>query len=128
MRALVIDDARTIRAILGRCLRQYGFEVVEAADCLEALERLRSAAPPDLATVDWNMPMMTGLEFVRLVRANHAYDSMKIVMVTTETEPEQLARALSAGANEYMMKPFTPDVLRDKLLLLGVLPETSAAL
>lgn len=123
MRALVIDDSRTMRSILGRILRPFGFEVVEAANCLEALERLRTDALPALATLDWNMPMMSGLEFLRLVRAKQEYDPLRIIMVTTETEPAQLIRALEAGANEYVMKPFTAEVIRDKLSLLGLLPD-----
>lgn len=120
MRALIIDDSRATRTILGRILKEIGFEVSEAGHGREALERLKESGPPDLALVDWNMPEMNGFEFVRAVRADHAYDSMCLMMVTTETEMEQVARALEAGANEYVMKPFTKDVILEKLDLLGI--------
>jgi len=71
--------------------------------------------------VDWNMPEMTGIEFVQAVRAKPEYDGMKLMMVTTETEMSQVSVALEAGANEYAMKPFTKEVLHDKLTMLGVI-------
>ncbi len=123
MRALVIDDSRTVRVIIGNILRELGMEVVEASNGLEALERMRQAPPPELVLVDWNMPQMNGLDFIRAVRAQRAYDLVRILMVTTETESEQVVRALDAGANEYLMKPFTRDVLVAKLSLLDVLGE-----
>lgn len=120
MRALVIDDSRATRTILKQILKEIGFEVSEAGHGREALERLKEIGAPDLALVDWNMPEMDGFEFVRAVRADHAYDSMRLMMVTTETEMEQVAKALEAGANEYVMKPFTKDVILEKLDLLGI--------
>ena len=122
MLALVIDDARAMRSILGRMLRDLGFETAEAANGREALDRLRQGPKPDLALVDWNMPEMDGLEFVRAVRADPALADVCLVMVTTETEMPQVATALEAGANEYVMKPFTRDVIREKLDLLGIKP------
>jgi two-component system chemotaxis response regulator CheY len=97
-----------------------GLEVVEAADGRQALEQLRKAGNIDLALVDWNMPEMNGLEFVRAVRAEHIYDGVLLMMVTTETEMENVVRALAAGANEYVMKPFTKDVILEKLRLFGM--------
>jgi two-component system chemotaxis response regulator CheY len=120
MRALVVDDSRATRTILRQILKEIGFEVSEAGHGREALERLKEIGTPDLALVDWNMPEMDGFEFVRAVRADHAYDSMRLMMVTTETEMEQVAKALEAGANEYVMKPFTKDVILEKLDLLGI--------
>jgi two-component system, chemotaxis family, chemotaxis protein CheY len=123
MRALVIDDSKAIRIILRRLLGELGFEVVEAADGRQALERLAELQPaPELVLVDWNMPEMNGLEFVREVRGAGGNDDLTMVMVTTETESSQVVRALAAGANEYVMKPFTRDVLVDKLSLLGLVP------
>lgn len=119
-RALVIDDARAIRMILGKMLVEFGFEVKEAGNGKEAVELLQQIGPLDLALVDWNMPEMNGLEFVQAVRADHAYDAMRLMMVTTETEAEQIVRALEAGANEYVMKPFTKDVIAGKLELLQI--------
>lgn len=117
-RALVVDDSQAIRTIVGRFLRELGFEVSEAADGEEALNRVR-AERPDLVLVDWNMPVMDGLELVRAVRANPDWERIQLMMVTTETEPAQIVRALGAGADEYLLKPFTRDGLAGKLALLG---------
>lgn len=122
MRVLLIDDSRAMRAILRTAAKNLGFEAVEAANGREALDRLTDRGPFDLALVDWNMPEMNGLEFVTAVRADPTYDAMRVVMVTTEVEMSQVARALTAGADEYVMKPFTLDVLRDKLGMLGLCP------
>jgi len=120
VRALVIDDSKPIRSILGKFLKELGFDVTEAVNGKNALDALDRLGPPDLALVDWNMPEMNGLEFVRSVRANHRYDQVPLMMVTTETDMERVAAALDAGANEYVMKPFTKDVILDKLQLLGM--------
>ena len=120
MRALVIDDSKAMRSILGRMLRGMGFEVVEAGDGRDALEKLKGAGKVDLALVDWNMPEMNGYEFVQAVRSEHTYDGTLLMMVTTETEMEQVTMALGAGANEYVMKPFTQEVIQEKLQMLGV--------
>ena len=121
MNALVIDDSSTMRLILKRFLDKMGFHVVEAANGREALERLREMGQTDLVLVDWNMPEMNGVDFVRSVRADRSFDNLPLVMVTTNTELEHVAEALEAGANEYVMKPFTMDVIREKLGLLGFL-------
>jgi len=84
---------------------------------------LQRISDVDLILVDWNMPEMNGLEFVMAVRSDRAFDAVRIMMVTTETEQVQVIRALEAGANEYLMKPFTKDVLVAKLSLLDVIPE-----
>jgi two-component system chemotaxis response regulator CheY len=123
MRVLVIDDSRTIRGILRRILSQAGFEVTEAANGREALERLDQLGTPDLALVDWNMPEMDGLSFVRAVRALPQHAALRLMMVTTENELDRLTGALEAGADEYVMKPFTPDVILAKLELLGLAPD-----
>ena len=120
MRALVVDDSRTTRMIIGRILREIGFEVLEAGNGQEALHKLREIGPAELAMVDWNMPEMTGIEFVRAVRAESVFDEMKMMMVTTESEAGQVATALEAGADEYAMKPFTKEVIQEKLALLGI--------
>ena len=122
MRALVVDDSRAIRSIIGKSVRELGFEVLEASHGGEALERLRSHGVVELALVDWNMPEMNGFDFLVAVRANPAWKDMIVLMVTTETEMCQMQRALEAGANEYVMKPFTRDVLREKLQLVGLVP------
>lgn len=123
MHALVIDDSRTVRVIIGTTLRELGMDVTEAGNGREGLEQLRQSPGIELILVDWNMPEMNGLDFIRAVRAERAYDPVRILMVTTETEQEQVLRALNAGANEYLMKPFTREILVAKLGLLDVLEE-----
>lgn len=123
MRALVIDDSRTVRTVVGNILREEGMAVVEAANGREGLDRLRDTPDVGLVLVDWNMPEMNGLEFITAVRADRGYDAVRIMMVTTETEQGQVARALAAGANEYVMKPFTREVLVAKLSLLDAFGE-----
>ena len=120
MRALVIDDSRAIRKILSRLLVQIGFDVVEAANGKEALERLKEEGQTDLCLIDWNMPVMDGYEFLCAVRADSAYADVRLMMVTTESELEQMVKALDAGADDYVMKPFTAEVIREKLNLLGI--------
>jgi two-component system chemotaxis response regulator CheY len=119
MQALVIDDSRAVRLLISNLLRQRGFDVVTAGHGQEGLERLRENPEIRLVLVDWNMPVMDGLEFIRAVRKVPAWDEVWLVMVTTETESEQVQRAMTAGANEYVMKPFTAAVLVAKLSLLG---------
>ena len=123
MRALVIDDSRAVRIIISNILREIGMEVLEAGNGLEALEQLKQHPDVELMLVDWNMPEMNGFDFLRAVRAKREYDGVRILMVTSEVQGEQVARALSAGANEYLMKPFNKDILVAKLSLLDVLEE-----
>jgi two-component system chemotaxis response regulator CheY len=121
MRALVIDDSRTVRMIIGQTLREIGIEVIEAADGLEALEQMKHNPDVELLLVDWNMPNMNGFDFIRAIRSERAYDAARILMVTSESEGEQVIQALQAGANEYLMKPFNKEVLVAKLNLMDVL-------
>lgn len=120
MHAIVIDDSSAMRRILRRLLEQIGFDVVEAEQGQQGLDRLAEHPGPDIVLVDWNMPVMDGLEFVKKVRANPEYQNLKLMMVTTETEPQRMARALMSGVDEFVMKPFTQEILLDKLRLLGV--------
>jgi two-component system chemotaxis response regulator CheY len=119
MHALVVDDSNTIRIILTAYLKKLGFDVTVAINGREALDRLHGMAKADIVLVDWNMPEMDGLSFVRAVRAEDEYATLPLMMVTTNVELCNVAEALDAGANEYMMKPFTMDILRAKLELLG---------
>ena len=121
MQAMVIDDSRAMRLILARIAGQLGFDVIQAGNGREALERLEQLDhTPELALVDWNMPEMNGLEFIIAVRKEPKYKSMTLMMVTTESEQGQIVRALAAGAHEYVIKPFTPDAIVEKLALLGL--------
>lgn len=128
MRALVIDDSRTMRMVLVRQLTQLGFEVLEAGDGQEALDVLEGCGDdlPVVATVDWNMPVMDGLSFVQSVRTRPPWRGMTLLMVTTEAEHAQIVRALAAGAHEYLIKPFSPEAFLDKLQMLGLDPQRSA--
>ena len=122
-KALVVDDSRAIRMILSKTLAQSGFDVVQAANGREALETMeREGASIGLVLLDWNMPEVSGIEVVERLRSQSAFNGVRLVMVTTETEIEQMARALEAGADEYVMKPFTREAVEDKLRLIGVLP------
>lgn len=122
-KAMVIDDSKAIRMILSRNLMNLGYEVCSAANGREALDMLEAESPElALLLVDWNMPELNGLEFVKAVRQIPRYASAPLMMVTTETEVEQMVKALEAGANEYVMKPFTEEIIASKLSLMGVLP------
>jgi two-component system, chemotaxis family, chemotaxis protein CheY len=123
MLALVIDDSRTVRILIGNILREIGMDVIEAADGIEALEQLKNHPDVELLLVDWNMPAMNGFDFLCAVRDQRSYDGVRILMVTSESQGEQVSRALNAGANEYLMKPFNKDVLVAKLQLMDAFPE-----
>jgi len=119
--ALVIDDSRAMRGILTRILVPLGFEVREAGNGREALDLLwNEDLSPELACVDWNMPVMNGLDFVIAVRKQKHLRQMTLMMVTTEAEHGQIVRALAAGAHEYVIKPFTSDAIVNKLAYLGL--------
>lgn len=119
MQAMVIDDSRATRAILARTLGELGYDVLEAAHGREALETLDQTPDVELALVDWNMPVMNGLELVRAVRADDRFSGVTLMMVTTEGDADHMIAALEAGADEYVMKPFTAAVIREKLELLA---------
>jgi len=123
MRVLVIDDSRAVRIIIGNILREIGLDVLEAGNGLEALEQIKNNPDLELLLVDWNMPEMNGLQLIQEIRSERAYDGMRILMVTSEAQGEQVSLALRAGANEYLMKPFSKEVLKAKLDLLDVLQE-----
>jgi len=120
MRALVVDDSSAMRAILRMTLKKQGFEVTEAKHGLDALSVLAGAGEFDLVLIDWKMPEMDGFELLHRIRAQTRFDRTRIMMVTTETCVEQMSEALSAGADDYIMKPFTFDVVADKLRLVGL--------
>ena len=120
MKTLVIDDSRAVRAILRKYLQAMGHTVLEAGDGAAALDLLRQNPDAALALVDWNMPVMDGLALVKAVRAEPAIAGVRLIMVTTETEMEHVAKALEAGADEYIMKPFTQEMIAEKLSLAGL--------
>ena len=120
MRALVIDDSTAMRSILGRMLRELGFEVLEAGNGREAIACLERLGAIDLALVDWNMPEMDGLEFIKVIHADRRWSTMTLIMVTSEGEPARLVEALTAGAHEYLTKPFEQEAFVNKLNLHGL--------
>lgn len=119
MHAMVVDDSSAMRALLRMILRTSGFQVVEAANGRDALAVLAKSEAVELALIDWNMPEMGGFELLSAIRSNHSYDNMRIMMVTTETDLLQVKKALSCGADEYVMKPFNQEIIADKLRLIG---------
>jgi two-component system chemotaxis response regulator CheY len=119
MRALIVDDSRFVRTFLRGMLEQRGIACDEAADGRAALDLLHGDLNFELALVDWNMPVMNGLEMLRQLRAD-GFRDLKVMMVTTEAENDYIVRALEAGADEYLMKPFDEKALDEKLAMLGL--------
>jgi two-component system, chemotaxis family, chemotaxis protein CheY len=119
MRALIVDDSRFVRGYLRGLLEGRGIECEEAADGQAGIDRLHGDFPFDLALLDWNMPVMNGLEMLEQLRAE-GFSSIKVLMVTTEAENDFIMRALEAGADEYLMKPFDDQSLAEKLAMLGL--------
>jgi two-component system chemotaxis response regulator CheY len=124
MRALVVDDSRSMRTIILKQLKELGFEVYEAENGQQAMSRLHEVKNIHLVLLDWNMPEMDGLEVLSLIRSEPSYKDVRVMMVTTESEMSRVATALDAGASEYLMKPFDREALLEKLILLGLDPST----
>lgn len=122
MRAMIIDDSRAMRSILRRIVTGLDFETTEAEHGQAALDQMNAGVVPDVCLVDWNMPVMDGYTFITQVRANPEWRDVTLMMVTTESEQRNIVRALAAGAHEYVIKPFTPDAIVEKLSLLGLVP------
>ncbi len=119
MRALVVDDSLPARRHAGRMLAELGFEVFEAGDGAEALQAMSRLGPVELVLLDWNMPYVDGLWFLRSLRKEAIYRDVLVVMATGNTDMASVQQALGEGANEYLMKPFTQPLLLDKLTILG---------
>jgi two-component system chemotaxis response regulator CheY len=119
MRALIVDDSRFVRGYLRGLLEEKGIECAEAGDGQAGMDQLKSGVPFDVALVDWNMPVMNGLEMLKQMRAD-GFNDVKVMMVTTEAENDFILRALDAGADEYLMKPFDDEALTEKLAMLGL--------
>jgi two-component system chemotaxis response regulator CheY len=116
---LVVDDSSVVRKIARRILEELGFEIVEAEDGEKALEACKSAMPTAIL-LDWNMPVMDGYEFLGNLRRMPGGDAPKVVFCTTENGMDHIARALHAGANEYIMKPFDKDIVTAKFQEVGL--------
>lgn len=118
-RALIVDDSRVARAMIARALGDV-YDISQADSAEAGLLALNDSDPCALLVVDWNMPGMTGVEFVRRLRTSGVYPELKILMITTEVEAEGMVEALDAGVDEYLMKPFGRDAVLEKLALLGL--------
>ena len=116
---LVVDDSRVIRKVARRILEDIGFEIAEAADGLEALAWCR-AAMPDAVLLDWNMPAMLGIEFLRILRQEPGGERPTVVFCTVENSVERIREALDCGADEYIMKPFDGDIITAKFAEVGL--------
>ncbi len=121
MKGLVVDDAKVVRVSLGRMMKQLGYEVLEAADGAQALEQMEANPDVDVVMLDWNMPVMNGYDFLVALRSKPEHGSSpKVIMVTTETGMGQMLKALAAGADEYIMKPFDKDMVSSKMEIVGL--------
>lgn len=120
VRVLVVDDSKTTRRMLRTMLEPLGFEVVEAEDGSKAIARLEEGFDFALALLDWDMPGLSGLELLSTIRRRPQWRSLPVVMVTSHADRAHLSEALTHGADEYLMKPFTRDVLVEKLEMLGI--------
>ena len=115
IKILIVDDSITIRRIITNALKTVGFtDTIEASNGKEALEKLPSGKV-DFIITDWNMPEMNGLDFIKIVRSNPLYSSMPILMITTRGTEHDVVEALQAKVNSYIMKPFTPQELKEKI-------------
>jgi two-component system chemotaxis response regulator CheY len=120
---LVVDDSGVVRKIARRILEEMGFEITEAEDGEKALEVCKTAMP-DAVLLDWNMPVMDGYEFLGNLRRMPGGDVPKVVFCTTENDMDHISRALHAGANEYIMKPFDKDIVAAKFQEVGLIELT----
>ena len=119
MKALIIDDSRAMRRILTKIVAPLGFEVIEAENGQEGFDRLQEAGDVEIILVDWNMPVMSGIDFLTHLRQRDGGDKPKVVFCTTENDVEHIREAINAGADEYVMKPFDHETLQIKLQLVG---------
>ncbi len=121
MNVLIVDDARVIRMALRGIMQQLGWQIVEAENGKQALEQMRQHPDIDVILLDWHMPVMNGYDFLVSLRATpeHA-EKPRVIMVTTEASMPSILKAISAGADEYIMKPFDIEMLQEKLDMLGL--------
>jgi len=129
LNALIVDDSKTIRSILVRVLKEMRFECHEAANGIEALEVLARIQRPEIVTINWQMPVMDGVELIQRLRSDPMYRDLRLLMVSTEQNPDRIAAAIAAGADEFIAKPFTDEAIKRKLFELGAcsVPEAAAS-
>ena len=121
MRVMIVDDSRAQRMMLRRMVENLGFETEEAEHGQEALDKLSVDDPVDVMLVDWNMPVMDGLALVKAIRAIRGFAEMTVLMVSSESDPGKMMKALLAGADDYLVKPVSQEIISEKLGVLGVL-------
>ncbi|HEY2750540.1 response regulator [Phenylobacterium sp.] len=117
---LVVDDSRIVRKVARRILEDLKFDMAEAGEGAEALAWVRTVMP-DVILLDWNMPVMDGLEFLRQLRREPGGERPKVIFCSAENDLDRIRQALTSGADEYIMKPFDGDIVASKLALVGVL-------
>lgn len=117
---LVVDDSRVVRKVARRIVEDLGFECLEAEDGEKAYEAC-SARMPDVILLDWNMPVMTGIEFLEKLRSSDGGGAPKVVFCTTENDMDHIMEAMKKGANEYIMKPFDSNIIESKFIQIGIL-------
>ncbi len=116
MKILLVDDSVTMRRIQKTQIMGLGVnDIIEAGDGEEAFGKLQSNMPIDLVLLDWNMPVMDGITLLRKIRSDDTYKQVKVIMCTSESEKTRVVEALKAGANNYIVKPFNPEALKEKL-------------
>ena len=120
MKALVVDDAGIARKMVGRMMGELGFDVVAAKDGQDALDQLDPTSPPDAVVTDWNMPVMDGVELARAIRATPEFALIPVLMISSETDPRRVAKALLGGVDEYLFKPVDAAMIRERLEIMGV--------
>ncbi|MEM6626869.1 MAG: response regulator [Pseudomonadota bacterium] len=118
-RCLIVDDSRVVRKVARRILEDLKFDTNEAADGAEALDQCRSDMP-DAVLLDWNMPVMNGIDFLRALRREPGGDRPVVVFCTTENDMSHIAEAIRSGANEYIMKPFDSEIIESKFAEVGL--------
>lgn len=117
---LTIDDSKVVRKVIIKMLNELNIESDEAEDGKVALEKC-AIKMPDVILLDWNMPVINGLEFLKVLRSNKENDNVVVIFCTTENELSKIQDAISLGANEYIMKPFDIEVLKEKLTQTGII-------
>jgi two-component system, chemotaxis family, chemotaxis protein CheY len=120
---LIVDDSRVVRKVASRIVLDLGFSCLEAEDGQKAVEAC-TLAMPDVILLDWNMPVMSGIEFLEKLRQMPNGGSPKVIFCTTENDMSHIQRAMQAGANEYIMKPFDSEIIESKLTQIGILEQS----
>ena len=126
MHALIIDDSRAARTMLGNMLGQLRFDVTLAHHGQDGLDKLASCPELDAVIIDWNMPIMDGVEFARAFRKLPEHKTTPVLMISSEADPRRVATALLAGIDEYLFKPVDKEMIRERLAILGVHTELAA--